>query len=107
MVKAQGASDQEATTLTAIAMAESHGNINAINPTDNHGKQTSWGLFQISDGTHNEPGNWNDPTTNIQMALAKIRGAQSLGRKPFSPWGTYNSGAYLQFLPGASGVGGR
>jgi len=94
MVRAAGASPREATTLTAIAMAESGGNPGAVNPTDNNGQQTSWGLFQISDGTHNEPRGWNDPRANIQMALGKLR-SQGL-----RAWGTYNTGAYRQYLPG-------
>jgi hypothetical protein len=88
-----GATPDEATTLTAVAMAESGGDPGSVNPTDNGGKQTSWGLFQISDGTHNEPAGWDDPLTNVQMAIAKLR---SQGLKA---WGTYDSGAYKKYLP--------
>jgi hypothetical protein len=95
MLIQNGATPQEATTLAAVAYAESGGNPGNVNPTDNGGKQTSWGLFQVSDGTHNEPPGWNDPETNTRMAIAKLR---SQGLKA---WGTYNTGAYRQYLPQA------
>ena len=78
----------------AIALAESAGNPNAINPTDNGGTQTSWGLWQISDGTHGQPvANILSPTVNAQQAVAKYKASG------WAPWGTYASGAYLRFLP--------
>ena len=82
-----------APTMAAIAEAESSGNPNAANRTDNNGTQTSWGLWQLSDGTHNEPSAWNDPLTNASMAVAKYH-SQGL-----HAWGTYTSGAYRAFLP--------
>lgn len=97
MLRENGATPEEATTLTAVAIAESGGNPGAVNPTDNNGAQTSWGLFQISDGTHNEPRGWNDPEVNTKMAIQKLR---SQGLKA---WGTYNTGAYRQYLPQGSG----
>ena len=85
-----------APVAAAIALAESSGNPNAINPTDNNGTQTSWGLWQISNGTHAEVSpNWADPLTNARLAVAKWRGAGN----SFSPWGTYDSGAYRRYLP--------
>jgi hypothetical protein len=94
MLMENGATPQEATTLTAVAYAESGGNPGDVNPNDNGGKQTSWGLFQISDGTHNEPAGWDDPETNTRMAIAKLRSRQGL-----HAWGTYNTGAYKKYLP--------
>jgi hypothetical protein len=90
-----GGSAALAPLMAAIALAESSGNPDATNPTDNNGTQTSWGLWQISDGTHNQPvpGILN-PLTNAQQAVAKIK-SQGL-----SAWGTYDSGAYKQFLQG-------
>lgn len=80
----------------AIALAESGGDPSSNNYTDNNGTQTSWGLWQISDGTHNEPvPNIDDPTVNAQQAVAKYT-----ARGNFSDWGTYDSGAYKQFLNG-------
>lgn len=76
----------------AIALAESNGGMGSINPTDNNGTQTSWGGWQISNGTHNQPvPNILDPNVNAQQAVRKYQGA----RNSFAPWGTYGSGAYL------------
>jgi len=80
--------------MAAIALAESSGVPTATNPTDNNGKQTSWGLWQISTGTHSEPNpNWADPVENAKLAYAKYK-TQGLWA-----WGTYTSGKYKQFLP--------
>jgi hypothetical protein len=82
--------------MAAIAMAESGGWAGNTNPTDNGGTQTSWGLWQISNGTHGSPvsGDIYDPETNAKAAIAKIN-SQGL-----SAWGTYTSGAYRQYLRG-------
>jgi hypothetical protein len=82
-----------AALMAAIAEAESGGNPDETNPNDNNGKQTSWGLWQISLGNHNPPSpNWADPATNAQLALGKLQG-QGLGA-----WGTYTSGAYKAYI---------
>lgn len=81
--------------MAAIALAESSGDPNNTNPTDNNGTQTSWGLWQISEGNHNEPApNWNDPLENAKLAVAKYN-EQGLGA-----WGTYTSGAYKKYMQG-------
>ena len=78
----------------AIAEAESGGDSEAVNATDNNGTQTSWGFWQISDGTHNQPvPNILDPVVNARAAVAKYNAAGG-----WSPWGTYTSGAYTAFL---------
>jgi Lysozyme like domain len=83
----------------AIADAESHGNSQAVNRTDNNGTQTSWGLWQISNGTHGQPvPDILDPAVNAQQAVAKYNNA---GHQ-FTPWGTYDSGAYQAFLGGST-----
>ncbi len=82
--------------MAAIAMAESGGIAGNTNPTDNSGTQTSWGLWQISDGTHgwSYGGDPYDPVTNAKAAVMKYH-SQGLGA-----WGTYTSGAYQQYLKG-------
>jgi len=86
-----------AALMAAIAEAESGGNPDATNPTDNNGTQTSWGLWQISLGNHVAPAaNWADPAVNAQLALGKLQG-QGLGA-----WGTYTSGAYKAYMNGAT-----
>lgn len=90
-----GGDTSAAPLMAAIALAESSGNPQAINPTDNNGQQTSWGLWQISNGTHNQPvPNILDPLINAQQAVAKYK-SQGLGA-----WGTYTSGAYKNYLQG-------
>jgi Lysozyme like domain len=94
-----GGPKAQAPLAAAIAEAESGGNSQATNPTDNNGTQTSWGLWQISNGTHGQPvPNILSPAINAQQAVAKYRGA---GNK-FTPWGTYDSGAYRAFLSGST-----
>lgn len=84
-----------AALMAAIALAESSGNPNATNPTDNGGRQTSWGLWQISNGTHSSVSpSWNNPVTNAQLAI------QKLNTQGLTAWGTYDSGAYKKFLQG-------
>lgn len=88
-----GGSAATAPVAAAIAEAESGGQPGAVNPTDNGGTQTSWGLWQISDGTHNQPvPNILSPSVNASQAVAKY---QASG---WQPWGTYTSGAYKAFL---------
>lgn len=83
--------------MAAIALAESGGQTNALNPSDNNGKQSSFGLWQISTGTHIPPSStWSDPLTNARLAIGKLK-SQGL-----TAWGTYSSGAYKPYL--ANGV---
>jgi len=89
-----GGSSQIAPIMAAIALAESSGNPLALNPDDNGGTQSSYGLWQISNGTHVAPSaNWSDPIVNAKLAIAK------LAEHGLSPWGTYDRGTYLQYLP--------
>lgn len=94
------ATKQWAQLMAAIALAESAGDPNAQNRTDNGGTQTSWGLWQISLGNHNPPNpNWNDPVENAKLAIGK------LNTQGLTAWGTYDSGAYKQYLSGAAPSG--
>lgn len=90
-----------APVMAAIALAESSGNPDALNPDDNNGTQSSFGLWQISNGTHSPPAaNWANPAENARLAVAKVQ-SQGLGA-----WGTYVSGAYKKFLNGAADTSG-
>ena len=90
-----GGSKALAPLMAAIALAESGGNPDANNYTDNNGTQTSWGLWQVSDGTHDEYiQGLNDPLTNAKAAVAKYK------QQGLSAWGTYDSGAYQQYYRG-------
>ena len=91
-----GGSRALAPLMAAIALAESAGDPQATNPTDDGGTQTSWGLWQISDGTHNRPApDILTPLGNDKAAVAKYH-AQGL-----TAWGTYDSGAYKQYYRGS------
>lgn len=89
-----------APVAAAIGEAESGGNSDALNPNDNGGTQSSFGIWQISNGTHTPPSpSWANPAVNAQLAVGKWKGAG----QAFTPWGTYDSGAYRAFLsPGTS-----
>ena len=102
----QYATNAWSSLMAAIAEAESGGNTDALNPTDNGGTQTSWGLWQISLGNHDAPSpNWNNPVVNAQLAVGKLQ-SQGLGA-----WGTYTSVAYQAYendatTPDGSGITG-
>jgi Lysozyme like domain len=90
-----------APTMAAIAEAESSGDPDAQNDTDNGGTQSSFGLWQISTGTHTPPAsNWDDPLENAELAVEKY------DTQGLSAWGTYDSGAYEQYLNGADSSSG-
>jgi len=82
--------------MAAIALAESSGIANNLNPNDSNGAggtQASSGLWQVSNGTTTPITNWSDPAANAVAAVAKYNNAGG-----FSPWGTFTSGAYVPFL---------
>lgn len=82
-----------APTAAAVAEAESSGKADALNPDDNNGTQSSFGLWQLSNGTHTPPSpDWANPAVNAQLAVQKYTASG------WAPWGTYDSGAYLQYL---------
>lgn len=95
---AQGAgfTGGSATTIAAIAMAESGGDPNAINLNDPGG---SYGLTQINAAAHGPTAidTLGNPALAFQQAFEVSQGGTS-----FTPWSAFNSGKYLGFLPGAS-----
>jgi hypothetical protein len=92
-----GGPSAAAPVAAAIALAESGGCTSAMNFTDNGGTQTSVGLWQVSTGTHQYPASWTSAGGNAAEAVAKYNAAGG-----FSPWGTYDSGAYRGFLNGST-----
>jgi lysozyme-like protein len=102
-----GFDGQDLQTAVAIALAESQGNPNIYNPETAASGGTppgegSYGLWQIYLKDHPEYANDNlyDPQTNANDAyeIYSIAGG-------FSPWSTYNSGAYQAYLaPAAAAV---
>lgn len=95
----------QAATAAAIALAESSGNPDASHVNNN--RSTDYGLWQINSihGSLLAGKNWRDPVTNAQMAF---RVWSDAGRK-WTPWSTFNSGSYRQYMNGtvlASGSAG-
>ena len=103
----------EAPTAAAIALAESGGNPDAIlntaypdrpnyhPPAPGNLPEYSVGLWQINLVAHPSytEAQMLTPTGNVKAALAISSGGIN-----FTPWSTYNSGAYLPHLTGTSGA---
>lgn len=90
-VKAAGWPQNLWNTAVAVALAESSGQIDVVNSIG------ASGLFQILRSAHPElftQYKWDDPTQNAKMALIVYRNAGD----SWSPWVTYTSGAYRQYL---------
>lgn len=89
-------------TAVAVALAESGGDPNAYNPETAAGAPTgkgSYGLWQIYLNAHPEFAgqNLNDPQTNANAAFSVYRASGGA----FTPWSTFNSGAYASNLDAA------
>lgn len=87
----------------AVAMAESGGDPAAVGDTQPGVLGPSIGLWQIDTYFHKQ---WSqeelsDPTTNAQAALS----ISSHGTN-WTPWSTYNSGAYKRWYAGPPAGGG-
>lgn len=81
---------------TAIVLAESGGRTDAVNNSDPYGG--SWGLWQINGAHFNGEttvGCALDPQCATNFAFQLSSGGQN-----WTPWGTYTSGAYQQYLNG-------
>jgi len=101
-----GFSGQDADTATAIALAESSGNPNAYNPeTAAHTPQGlgSYGLWQVYLKAHPEFTGVNlyDPQLNANAAYSVYCAAGGA----FTPWSTYNSGAWKTNTAAALQIG--
>src|SRR5271154_6674982 len=83
-------------TAVAIALAESSGNPSAVGDL-NITLGGSIGLWQINLKAHPEytAAQLMDPQTNANAAFAVylVKGSS------FTPWSTYNNGAYVKYLP--------
>lgn len=90
-------------TATAIAMAESGGNPDAVGDTSITPPYGSVGLWQINVAAHPQytADSLHDPSTNAQAALAISSGGTN-----FSPWSTFNSGAYQKYMAAAQAAAG-
>ncbi|SRR6266852_6283942 len=96
-----GLTNAQATIATAIAMAESGGDTNAINPGHPGDPEYSVGLWQINIRAHPEYSiaRLKDPQQNATAMFAISSGGTN-----WNPWGTYTSGAYRAFLSRATAL---
>lgn len=93
-----GFNSSDAQTAAAIALAESSGNPDAIGDTSlAPSNGPSIGLWQINIGSSANPqyanSNLKDPGINAAAAFEVFQSAGG-----FSPWSTYNNGAYQKYL---------
>ena len=82
-------------TAVAISQAESSGNASAVNNANSNGT-SDYGLMQIN-SVHSDllkGHDWKDPQQNMDMAYQIYKSAGG----SFSPWSTYNNGAYNKFM---------
>lgn len=98
-----GFSGEDLIIAVAVALAESGGDTSAYNPEVKAGTPTgqgSFGLWQIYLKAHPEFQSWNlyDPHQNV---VAAFRVYSNSGRS-FSPWSTFQNGAYLAYVNNAS-----
>ena len=105
LLQKQGVAKEKIPTMTAIALAESSGRLQAFNPNSQTGDR-SYGLFQVNMhgglgparmkefGLKSEKDLFN-PETNVKAAK-RILESQGLGA-----WSVYKGGQYKQFLPEA------
>lgn len=84
-----GGSPADANTAAAVALAESSGNPSATNINTNG--TTDRGLWQIN-SIHGTQSTY-DPLANARAAVSISSGGSN-----WSPWVTFNSGAYRQYL---------
>lgn len=98
LAQAAGFSGGDLLKAVAIAMAESGGDPAALGDTSIGSGTGSFGLWQINADAHPEYGpnfaQLYDPTTNANAAYAIYQKAGF----SFSPWSTYKSGAYLNYV---------
>lgn len=90
-----GLASQNALIASAIAMAESSGDSNAINPGSSTDTEYSVGLWQINLLAHPQytVAQMQDATQN-----AKAMSVISNGGTSWGAWGTYTSGIYRKFM---------
>lgn len=100
-----GGNPADANVAASIALAESGGNVGAAGDVGLGGSgPTSFGLWQVHTPAHpqyNAAELASNPLYNARAAVAISDNGAS-----FTPWSTYNSGAYRQYLGVPGSVGG-
>ena len=95
--EAAGFSGAQVPIAVAVALAESGGDPTAENHDSNG--TTDYGLWQINSVHGYDPNQLLDPAFNAKAAY-EVSG----GGTHWTPWVTYNSGAYKQYLGQATGA---
>ena len=90
--------DDNAVKAVAIALAESGGNVEAVGGPNSNGTR-DWGLWQIND-IHNP----NDRVKHSAAANWLMAWRIAAMGTSWSPWATYNSGKYRDFMNTARGA---
>lgn len=95
-----GFRDDDVAMAVAIAKAESQWNPLAVNDQNANGS-TDFGLMQINSihASLLATGDWKKPLDNMQMAFQIFTDAGA----EWTPWATFNSGSYKQYLKPVSG----
>lgn len=104
-----GRSQNDCAIFAAIAEAESSFDLTVLNNTPATGDY-SVGAFQINYNGSLYAGRAAEFGTPEQLALGGLTkqclAANAIGASSFTPWSTFNSGAYIQYLHGAVPPGG-
>lgn len=98
LARQAGFTGMNAITATAIAMAESGGVTNNLNPGTTQTPEYSIGLWQINYNAHRDfgtPLDLTNPATNAAAA------AILFNRSGWQPWSVYTNGSYRNNLPAA------
>lgn len=95
LAQTAGFSADDSRVAAAVALAESSGNPASVGDLDVT-PGGSIGLWQINLAAHPEfdASQLTDPATNASAAFDVFQKAGG-----FTPWSTYNSGAYLNYMP--------
>lgn len=106
LASSTGLTPAQSSIASAIAMAESGGNTDAINPGSATDNEYSVGLWQINVKAHPQ---YSISSLKDAQTNAKAMFAISSGGTNWFPWGTYTNGSYKNFLnasqPSASQTG--
>jgi hypothetical protein len=91
-----------ATTLTAIAGAESNYGANPVSGLNTNGTR-DYGVFQVNSGAWPQLNPASLPGASLATQAAAA--AQVYQKQGLTAWSTYNSGKYQQFMPGVGTPG--
>lgn len=91
-----GGDPSKARTAAQIALAESGGRVNALNPTAPDYSVGPWQINYFGNLREPRTRQFGSPQQLMSDPLANARAAVAIsqGGKDFSPWSTYTSGAY-------------